>query len=246
MAANANPTLDALDRMLPHPLAERLKPHARILQRQEGHIIMGHGDRTTELYLIIEGQARAELHSPNGREVILGDLGPGELIGEFSALDDQPRTATVEVVSPATLAAFPGPVFRTAVFADPESAEWIARRFVGHIRLVTEKLFELNALAVRSRLHCELLRLGLTAGIADNGATIAPAPTHLELAGRIGTHREAVTRELQHLPREGIVAQQGRKLAIHDVARLAGIIRAAAGDVDILQRAAPGGGGTAV
>ncbi|WP_129794054.1 Crp/Fnr family transcriptional regulator [Sphingosinicella sp. CPCC 101087] len=245
MAPNAYPSLDALDSMLPHPLGERLRPHARIVQRPAGHIVMGHGERSSDLYLIIEGQARAELHSPSGREVILGDLGPGELIGEFAALDDQPRTATVEVVSPCTLAAFPGPIFRAAVFADPASAEWIARRFVGHIRLLTEKLFELNALAVRNRLHCELLRLGITAGIADNQAVIAPAPTHVHLAGRIGSHREAVTRELQYLQREGIVAQQGRRLAILDVARLAEIVRAAAGDVEMVERAAPAAVGPA-
>lgn len=239
MAAHANAQLDALDRLLPRPLGERLKPHARIVRRQPGHIIMGHGDRTSDLYLILEGRIRAELHSPSGREVILGELGPGELLGEFAALDDQPRTANVEVASPCVLAAFPGTVFREAVFAHPETAEWIARQLVGRIRLLTEKLFETNALAVRNRLHCELLRLCLAAGIAANQATIAAAPTHVQLAARIGTHREAVTRELQYLQREGIATQQGRELAIHDVARLAQFVRAAAGDVDIIQRAAP-------
>lgn len=239
MALNADRHLGALDRLLPHGLGERLRPHARIVARQPGHIIMGYGDRTSDLYLILEGHVRAELHSPNGREVILGDLGPGELLGEFAALDDQPRSATVEVTTPCVLAAFPAAEFRAAVFAQPETADWLARQLVEHIRLVTEKLFELNALAVRNRLHCELLRLSLAAGIADNQATIAPAPTHVQLAGRIGTHREAVTRELQYLQREGILAQQGRELKVHDVARLAEIVRQAAGDVDIIQRATP-------
>ena len=239
MAPSATAHLDALDRLLPPPLGEELKPHARIVARQPGHIIMGYGDRTSDVYLILEGRVRAELHSPNGREVILGDLGPGELIGEFAALDDQPRTATVEVTAPCTLAVIPGAAFRAAVFARPETAEWMARQLVGQIRLLTERLFELNALAVRSRLHCELLRLSIRAGIGENRAAIAPAPTHVQLAGRIGTHREAVTRELQYLLRQGIVAQQGRELVVNDVARLAEIVRAAAGDVDIIQRAAP-------
>ena len=239
MALNPNAQLEALDRLLPAPLGALLKPHARIVSRQPGHIIMGYGDRTSDLFLILEGHVQAELHSPNGREVILGDLGPGELLGEFAALDDQPRSATVEVTSPCVLACFPAAAFRAAVFAHPETAEWMARQLVGQIRLVTEKLFELNALAVRNRLHCELLRLSIDAGIHGNQAEIAPAPTHLQLSARIGTHREAVTRELQYLQREGIVAQQGRKLVVNDVARLAQIVRAAAGDVDILQRAAP-------
>ena len=237
-----DPRLDALDAMLPPPLGERLKPQARIVVRQPGHIIMGHGDRTSDVYLILAGRVRAELHSPSGREVILGELGPGELLGEFSALDDQPRTATVEVASTCTLAAIPGALFRETVFAFPQTADWMTRQLVGRIRLLTEKLFELNALAVRNRLHCELLRLCIGAGIERNRALVAPAPTHDQLAARIGTHREAVTRELAYLQREGIAAQQGRELAVNDVARLAQFVRAAAGDVDIIQRAAPAAG----
>src|SRR5215212_3348889 len=156
MASHPDRQLEALDRLLPAPLAAP-RPHARIVTRQPGHIIMGYGDRTSDLYLIMEGRVQAELHSPSGREVILGDLGPGELIGEFAALDDQPRSATVEATTPCVLACFPADAFRAAVFAHPATAAWMARQLVGQIRLLTEKLFELNALAVRSRLHCELL-----------------------------------------------------------------------------------------
>ena len=230
--------LKMLYELLPASVAEALEPHARIVPRQAGHIIIGYGDRTSDVYLVLEGTLRAELHSPNGRETILGDLGPGELFGEFAALDDQPRSATVVATTDCMIACLPASVFREAVFAAPESAEWIARRLVGRIRLLDERIFELNALAVRSRLHCELLRLSLAAGISDNQARIAPAPTHGELASRIGTHREAVTRELQYLLKQDIVAQNRRELVVYDVAGLAQIVRAAAGDVDIIQRAA--------
>ncbi|MDF2766026.1 MAG: Crp-like helix-turn-helix domain, partial [Rhodospirillales bacterium] len=41
-----------------------------------------------------------------------------------------------------------------------------------------------------------------------------------EIASRISTHREAVTRELGRLEHEGILAKEGRTLRIRDVARL--------------------------
>jgi CRP-like cAMP-binding protein len=91
---------------------------------------------------------------------------------------------------------------------------------------------------VRSRLHCELLRMSLDVGVNGNEAVIASVPTHAQLAARIGTHREAVTRELQYLQKRGIVVQQGRELRVNDVAELAEIIRAAAGDVGVTQRIA--------
>lgn len=230
--------LQTLRQVFPDPLGEALEPHARIVSLRAGQIVIGHQDLTTDVFVVIEGALRVELFSLNGREVILADVGPGELIGEFAALDEQPRSANVAATGACTLASIPGDVFSEKVLGAPASATWFARRLVRQIRLLNERNFELNALAVRSRLHCELLRLSLDAGIAENRATIAPAPTHAQLASRIGSHREAVTRELQYLQKEGILALQPREIVIADISRLAKIVRAASGDVGVVHRAA--------
>lgn len=233
--------LDVLKTMLPAALVERLEPRARMVSLRSGQIVIGHQDRTNDVFVVIKGGLRVELYSLNGREIILADLGPGELFGEYAAIDELPRSASVTATSACTLAAVPGDAFRQAVLESPDTAEWLARGLVGRIRLLTERNFELNALAVRNRLHCELLRLSLDAGIAGNRATIAPASTHAQLAARIGTHREAVTRELQYLQKRGIVDQKGRELTVNDVAELIEIVRAASGDVGVIQRATGAG-----
>ena len=175
--------------MLPEPLGERLELHARFVEAAPGEMVLSVGARSTEVYLILEGQVRAELYSPGGHEVILGDLGPGAIFGEVAAIDKAPRSATVIATSPCLFARFPGTAFREAVLGHLAAAEWLAMQLMARIRLLTERIFELNTLAVRDRLHCELLRLCLSAGIADNRAVIDGAPTHSELAARIGTHR---------------------------------------------------------
>ena len=237
MESKALAKLQALRDYLPAPLGERLEPLARLVRLRPGQIVIGQQDATHDVFIVIEGALRVELYSRNGKEVILADLGPGELFGEYSAIDEQPRSASVAATGACTLACVPGAAFREAALASPETAEWLARRLVGRIRLLTERNFELNALAVRNRLHCELLRLGLDAGIAENRAIIAPAPTHAQLAARIGTHREAVTRELQDLHRQGIVGQEGRELRINDVRALVELVRAVSGDVGVIPRA---------
>lgn len=231
------PQLSDLDRYLPAPLAEAIMPVARLAQFRAGQTVMSHQDDTTDVFVVLEGTLRVELLSQNGREIILSDVGPGELVGEFAALDEQRRSATVTATTSAALARVPGAAFREAAFARSESAEWLSRRLVRILRSLNERVFELNALAVRSRLHCELLRFCLDAGVNGNEATIVPSPTHAELANRIGTHREAVTRELRYLTEQGITSSAGRKLTICDIARLAEIVRAAAGDVELIQRA---------
>ena len=233
-----NGPLQALSRLLPEGLGAQLEPHARLVALRPSQIVIGHQDRTTDVFVVLEGTLRVELYSLNGREISLADLGPGELFGEFAAIDGQPRSATVAATGACALACIPAKKFREIALGTPENAEWLARRLVARIRLQTERIFELNALAVRSRLHCELLRLSLDAGVEQNGAVVQPAPTHAQLAARIGTHREAVTRELQYLQKQGIAVQQGRELRISDVAELAEIVRAAAGDVGVAQRVA--------
>lgn len=222
--------------ILPGSLGERLEPHARLTRARAGQMILDYGVRSTEVYVILEGHVQAELYSPNGREVILGTLGPGAIFGEVAAIDEAPRSATVVATSDCRLARIEGAAFREAVLGDPAAAEWLARQLMGRIRGLTERIFEMNTLAVRDRLHCELLRLCLSAGIHDNRAVIEDAPTHGQLAARIGTHREGVTRELQHLVREGIVQQDRRRLTVNDVRALAEIVRAAAGDVEMIRR----------
>ncbi|WP_374414624.1 Crp/Fnr family transcriptional regulator [Novosphingobium colocasiae] len=229
--------IEKLSALLPAELSAALAPHARLVQLRAGQTLIGHQDDTDDVFIVLDGTLRVELVSRNGREIILSDAGVGAIVGEFAALDGAPRSASVTTVGKATVARVPARQFREAALATPESAGWLALRLVRMVRTMTERVFELNALAVRSRLHCELLRMALDAGIDDNAATLAPSPTHAELANRIGTHREAVTRELGYLTEQGITRSAGRTLSILDVGRLAEVVRAAAGDVELIQRA---------
>lgn len=228
--------LALLRTFLPEPVGARLEPHARLIRYAPEQTILIFGTQTTEAYVVLEGRAQAELMSPDGREVILGDLEAGSIFGEIAALDNQPRTATVTAITDCQVACIPGQVFRDEMMADPQTARWVTTLLVNRIRSSTEKIFELNALAVRNRLHCELLRLSLAAGIDDNRAVIEPAPTHVQLAARIGTHREAVTRELQFLDKQDIISRQRRVLTVNDVGALAEIVREAAGEVEMVSQ----------
>ena len=68
------------------------------------------------------------------------------------------------------------------------------------IRSLTTRVYELfSTLAVNNRIQAELLRLASFTCQGGNSARIAPAPTHVEIASRVSSHREAVTRELNRL-----------------------------------------------
>ena len=73
---------------------------------------------------------------------------------------------------------------------------------------------------MNNRIHAELLRLGQPNIMEDGKAIIDPAPTHVEIANRISTHREAVTRELNHLSKQGLIERRKTCLIIKNIEEL--------------------------
>jgi len=73
--------------------------------------------------------------------------------------------------------------------------------------------------AVDYRIRAESLRMAARHQVMDGGARI-PYMTHAKLAGHVGCRREAVSRELKSLERDGIVIKQNRQFIVPDLERL--------------------------
>ena len=112
---------------------------------------------------------------------------------------------------------------------EPAVALAVACQLVRTIRGLDRRVYEFSTLAVNNRIRSELLRLA-NLHKAGNSARIVPAPTHVEIASRVSTHREAVTRELNRIARLGIIERQGHTLLVKDVDRLALIVHHATGE----------------
>ena len=214
---------------LPAGLAARLWAAAATTSARSGKALVSLGAHSDSVYIVLKGRVRVTLYSLAGREVILRSLGEGALFGELAAIDGQPRSATIVALSSCTLAVIDAAAFREAVTADSKSALWLARRLAAQVRDLTERVFELNALRVSSRLHCERLRHGAEAGGDSTHVEIEPAPTHADLAARIGTHREAVTREMGDLAERGILSQERRRISVPDTRALARLVEMVVG-----------------
>jgi CRP-like cAMP-binding protein len=216
---------------LPESLKSALRPHAVMIRAKAGRTLVAPDSRTTHVNLVAEGRVQVAVLSSTGQEVILRDLGAGDLFGELASIDEQPRSASIVALDDCRLLSIPGPVFREAAFATPDSARWLAERLTAQIRDLTMKVFELGVLRVPSRLHCELLRMAGAPGENLGPMVIDPLPTHEELALRIGTHREAVTRELGYLSKRRIIERDRKRLTVTDPAALANLVRQAAGQI---------------
>ena len=192
--------------------------------------IVGHQDETKDVFFIVVGEVRVTIYSLSGKTVTFRDIGAGELFGELAAIDDKPRAADVVALTDSLIASMPADVFLDLLRNDPEVSASIHRQLAGLVRLLTERVFEFSTLAVKNRVHAELLRLARDHMEGENTAVISPLPTHAEIAARVSTTREAVTRELNALERAGLIERRGGTLIIPDFARLARTVEEVLGE----------------
>lgn len=195
-----------------------------------GELIIDYLDTSDDVFFVISGQVSVTLYSLTGRVVSFRELGLGQTFGELAALDGRPRSASVHVRTAGLIARMTAEDFRSVLQGHPSVALALLQDLVRNIRDLTTRVYEFSTLAVSNRLQAELLRLAKLTGQHGKGPYALPMPTHEELASRISTHREAVTRELSHLAQIGIIERQGRKLIIKDFARLNAMVHDAIGD----------------
>lgn len=190
---------------------------SRAIRARKGTAILSKGDRSSDVFFVLEGRLQVLLYSVGGREVSLRDLAEGDMFGEIAAIDGESRSASIVALDDSRLLAMSRADFRDIIEGSPEAAMWLLGQLTARIREMTERVFELSALNVQSRLHCELLRM---AARSVTGLEVRPAPTHAELANRIGTHREAVTREMRALVAQNIIKTGRRRIQFVDLGRL--------------------------
>lgn len=173
-----------------------------------------------DVYFVIAGMVRVAAAGGRGRRIILRDIPAGEVFGVHSAIDGRGRFADVVTVRESLLASMPPEAFRAILANYPSVRERVLRDLTGSVRELTDRLLDLGARRVSCRVWVELLRLARIAGVHANASRVERAPTHNEIASRVGTSREEVTRELSQLARQGLLERAGRVFLLSDVAAL--------------------------
>ncbi len=186
----------------------------------KGLDVVGQDEKSTDIFFVKEGRVAAKGLSSDGKEVIYTEIREGDLFGEFSAIDRQPRSATIHALADSLVARMSSEVFRTVVVDYPNVGLRLLELLVAKNRNLTMRVFEFSTMAVRQRICAELLRLA-EQNLASNGdILIQPAPSHYEIATRLSTHREAVSKEIAHLARLGIIDPGRRKIRVLDIEKL--------------------------
>ena len=189
--------------------AKELEPLAASLRRRRyarGEAIFLQGDPGTSLCLIETGRVKLGFTSPEGREVLLDLLGPGDVFGELALLDGEPRSADAVAVEPTQLLLLRRDEFVRFLEERPRLAvellAVLSRRLRRDAQLVQDAAF----LDVPARLARILLRLAEAEGEAtEEGLVIQARLTQSDLAGLVGTTRETLNKWLGFYEEQGLI-----------------------------------------
>ena len=183
---------------------------------EAGRVLFHEGEKCQGMYLILDGRVRVFKTSPSGREITLAVETAPSPVAEVPLFDGGAYPASVAALEPVTAAFICTGDFQRVCREHPEvSLKMLAaagrrlRQLVSLIELVTFG-------SVRQRLAVALLEMGEQAG----GDAFALSLTHQDLASRLGTVREVVSRNISRFQAEGLIRITDRMVHIVDVSGL--------------------------
>lgn len=184
-------------------------------------VVFSEGDLCRELLVVQEGSVKLLKSAANGRQQLMGIERTGNTLAEVPVFDGGRYTASAWVIEPAILLRLDAEHFRSVCLQQPEVAVKVIK-VLGHRMRHLEKLVEeLSFSTVRGRLIAHLLRLAEEYG-KPNGASVdfELRENNEELAARLGTVRELISRNLGRLHGDGLIEMRRRSVKILDVRRL--------------------------
>lgn len=186
----------------------------------KGQFIITHKSAGDDVYFLMAGKVRVCTLSQVGKQVHFEELLPGMMFGELSAIDGLQRSSDCLSIEDCNLVVMTADHFRRLINQYPEVQQAVLLRLASMVRGNMQKVFEFSTLSVVQRIHCELLRLASDASSDSPEIVLTSAPTHAEIASRVSTHREAVTRELKSLENSGLITWKKNTYVIHDAVKL--------------------------
>jgi len=186
----------------------------------EFELVIDVEDETTDVRFILSGSARIIHRIAVGKEVILGEMSTGDFFGEISAIDSETRSANVTTLTRTRICIMPQKIFMEILEKDSVVNRKVLQVLTQRIRFLNLRLAEHSFLQAKHRLYSELMRLSKPRPGHEGQRSISPPPIQRELAERIGSRREVVSRELNSLEREGIISKTRGALVIIKVNEL--------------------------
>ena len=165
------------------------------------------------LFVILHGRVKVAIFGDDGKEVTLSILTDGDFFGELSLLDLEPRSATIVAEEDCELLSLQRDDFMRALELDSGMSASLIQVLAGRLRKANQQISTLALLDVYGRVARVIQELAEEEGKRlKDGRVVVRRPTHMDIAHRIGSSRETVTRMMRDLEENGHIETQGREI----------------------------------
>ncbi|HVF21142.1 MAG TPA: Crp/Fnr family transcriptional regulator [Mycobacteriales bacterium] len=205
------------------PLAQfaDLGPSAVSRRFAAGSTLFHTGDPSDWVALVTSGRVKIVDETRDSREVLLAVRGPGELIGELSAVDGEPRSASAVAMDDVEVRLVDRAGFTAYLEAHPAAAVALLQLVVRRLRDSDRKRVEYTSHDVLGRVARRLLELAEEYGVpTGDGVRITLPLSQDELAAYTASSREAVAKALRTLRDRKVVVTDRRAITVIDVEAL--------------------------
>ena len=187
----------------------------------KGDALFNEGEPGDRMYVILDGKVKLGQTSSDGRESLLGVLGPGEMFGELSMFDPGLRTSTATALTDCVVLGIGNDQLRPWLAGRPEVAASLLQALARRLRRTNEAMADLVFSDVPGRVAKALMELGEKFGtVTPEGLMVTHDMTQEELAQLVGASRETVNKALADFAQRGWIRLETRQVLILDVERL--------------------------
>lgn len=202
---------------LKEPQLKEIASRCKSAHYKKGDTVFHKTDLSTDLYIVNSGSLKAVLADEEGDEIVLAHFGKGAFFGELSLLDGKGRSATIVADGDVELAVLNKDIFLDLLYKDPKISVELMATLVDRLRKADDLIESLAFLEVGQRLVKTLLEAATAEKTPGKHFLKAGKLTHKELAARIGSSREAVSKCMKVLATKGITKEsEGNIMIAHD------------------------------
>lgn len=205
---------------LPEAIVDHVATHGVERHLHDGEALFFKHDSGDFIALVVRGQIYTILYGPDGQELIVDTIEPGETVGETALVDPLHRNFTAIAYGPTCVLVLARRHF-PRLMAEPAFVDRALSTLCARLRQAADSLETMCLHRLESRLARYFLALaGEPAGAASSGIEVALPPTQSILAAMVNVSRPKLNAQLQTWHRTGLISRGRNALRINDIDQL--------------------------